>query len=1056
MKNLVLAKSRVSRVVRWTPAILLASLMSAQSPAAFAVPSSSSKKSSSPALSIAHNAKSAKLAAFLKAPLSFEPNLGQSNTGVRYLSRGAGYGLFLQPTEAALVLSPNGAATQQTLHMQFAGAQPDAKLAAEAPRASYSNYLLGNDPAQWHSRIPNFGKVRYTSLYPGVDAVFYGNQRKLEYDFEVAPHASPAAIALNLAGADKITALPDGALSVSLGGREVRMEAPVAYQQILGQRREVASRYTVEGTQVRFALGAYDASQLLVIDPVLSYASYLGGAGDETGLKVALDTSAVSLYVAGTTTSAVLNPAPTAGVVQNTLKGIQNVFLVKFDTSGTGIIYSTYLGSTGTDTLAGLAVDSSFNVDLDGSTNGSDFPITSATAYQTAPKASGTHIFFAQLKADGTSLLYGTYLSGSLEDDAAGLAVDGVTCTASSSTSCGAYILGRTVSTDFPVTGNVFQQNLKGNSGFVVAKIDPTKTGIASAVYVTYFGGSVPVGCVHEDGAIGVDTSQNAFVAGTTTCTDFTPVNAYQASLAGGRDAVIARFNAAGGGTTSLTYFGGSGDDSATAITVDTSTNVYVAGATGSSDLPKQTSTALIQAQPTLGDGTCSTTLDQCGDAWWAKITSPTSSTMTLLYSTYLGGAGPDQATTIAVDSTLNVFVGGFSSAANFPQSNGLGFSYAGGKDAFLARYDSSGNLQYASLYGGSADDRVTGIALDSNDIVYAVGDTTSSNIPTQLPLQSTSGGGSDGFVLKLGGSSDLQVTASTTVNPIGIGSDVTIKYVITNNGPESAVNSTFTDNIPTSGATFKSISTGQGACTTTVVSNTISCNLGVIAPVKSVTVTVVLTPLNAGTFSNSGFASVLAPAVDTNPGNNSAVASTSVVDFSISTQEPVVQTVNSGTSAAWQIQVSPGTTASPASVFPNNISIGAGVSPAQATITCVFQNVPITGPITGAVTRQVTCQTIQRPTTTTSLFNNSGIYAASWLPLGGLGFVALNLSTLRRRRKFLLLAMVLCAIALLSACSKSKTVSTIIGTPAGVYTLTFTASSGGTSHTSAATLNVN
>ncbi len=1040
MKNFVLAKNRVATA---TAAILLASLMSALPTAAHAAVSAQSTVSSPSSSAFG---QSGKLAAFLKAPLSFEPNQGQSSAGVKFLSRGAGYGLYLQPTEAALVLN-HADAVQSTVHLQFAGALPTATLVAELPQAGYSNYLTGSDPAQYHTRIPHFGQVRYSGLYPGVDAIFYGNQHKLEYDFVVAPHASAGSIALHIAGAEKITPLADGALALSLGGRELRMEAPIAYQQIRGSRHEVASRYVLAGNEVCFALGQYDASQPLVIDPVLSYASYLGGAGDESNLHIAIDSSAVSLYVAGSTTSSVFDPAPTPGVIQNTLKGAQNLFISKFDVSGTGLIYSTYLGSTGTDTLAGIAVDGSFNVDVAGSTSGADFPTTATTAYQTAPKAAGTHMFFTQLKPDGTALLYSTYLSGSLEDDAAGLAVDNLGK---------AYLVGRTVSVDFPVTGNVFQQNIKGNSAFVVAKIDPTLIGLASGVYVTYFGGSVPVGCVHEDGAIAVDASYDAFVAGTTTCTDFTAVNAFQTTLTGGRDAVIARFNPQGGGTTSLTYFGGSVDDSATAIAVDTAANVYVTGETGSSNLPKQTSTVFPQAQSALGDGTCATTLDQCGDVWYAKLTVPTSSTMTLVYSTYLGGAGVDKGLTIRTDASQNVFIGGTTSAANFPQLNGFGFAYAGGADGFLARYDNNGVAQYAALYGGAGDDHVTSLVLDVNDIVYATGDTTSTNLPTVGPVQPANGGGTDGFVLKIGGTSDLQVTAAATANPIGIGNDVTVKFTITNNGPESAVNSTFTDNIPTSGATFKSIATSQGACTTTVVSNTVSCAMGVIAPAKTVTVTVVLTPLNAGTFSNGGFASVLAPAVDPNPGNNSAVASTSIVDFSVATQEPVVQTVSSGTSAAWQVQVSPGTIASPATVFPNNISLITAITPAQTSITCVFQNVPITGPLTGAVTRQVTCQTIQRPTVTASLAPDRSMYAATWLPLGGFGFVALGFGALRRRRKFLLLALALGILATLSACSSSKTTATTIGTPAGVYTLTFTASSGSTAHTTTATLNVN
>jgi len=347
-----------------------------------------------------------------KLPLSFEVNQGQTDKTAKFLSRGAGYGLFLTPTEVVLSLhKPKTAATETgkspdqanllnpdgktlskagqtspaiatTLHMQLVGANPNSKVGGLDELPGKVNYFRGHDPKQWRTNIPTYAKVKYEKVYPGIDLIYYGNQRQLEYDFIVAPGADPKAVRLVFEGADKLTIDKQGDLVLKSGGGDVRLHKPRVYQDINGQQREIEGRYVLHPAKnhskdkVGFQVAAYDKSKPLVIDPVLEYSTYLGGSGNlDRGNSIAADSNG-NVYVTGHTSYSYIDDFPTQNPVQGACActGGGDVFITKFDPSGTALVYSTYLGGSGTDEGRGIAVDSNGNAFVTGSTTSNNFP----------------------------------------------------------------------------------------------------------------------------------------------------------------------------------------------------------------------------------------------------------------------------------------------------------------------------------------------------------------------------------------------------------------------------------------------------------------------------------------------------------------------------------------------------------------------------------------------------------------------------------------------------------------------------------------------------------
>jgi hypothetical protein len=709
--------------------------------------------------------------AYGKLPLSFEANQGQTDPQVKFLSRGNGYSLFLTPTEAVLVLKktardnnaqpgvlPSQAINDQqktsqsslpatVLRMKLVGGNATAKIAPTGELPGKSNYLSGNDPKQWRTNLSNYTKVEYRDVYPGVDLVYYGNQRQLEHDFVIAPGADPKAIRLAFQGTRKISLNSAGDLVLDTNEGEVQLKQLRVYQKVNGEEQKIAARYVLKGKRrVAFEVAEYDRRQPLVIDPVLSYSTYLGGSGDESSSGIALDASG-DAYVAGVTSDT--NFPTTSGAFQTTYGGGPlNVFVTKLNPTGSALIYSTYLGGNSNDIGRGIAVDASGNAYVTGSTQSANFP-TTLGAFQTVFNGGPNDAFVTELNPTGSALVYSTYLGGNSggnsDNQGRGIAVDA---------SGNAYVTGITQSTNFPTTPGAFQTTYGGSSGdnAIVTKLNPTGSAL---VYSTYLGGS---GNGSSDGDIGagiaVDASGNAYVTGATNSTDFpTTPGAFQTTYSAGReDAFVTKLNSTGSALVYSTYLGGSGDvypagQGGSGIALDASGNAYVVGTTASTNFPTTTGAY----QTTYGGG-----LQDC------FVTKLNSTGSALVYSTYLGGNSNEGSSGIAVDASGNAYVTGGTQSTNFPTTPAAFQTTSGGgiQDAFVTKLNSTGSaLVYSTYLGGNSDDAGSGIALDASANAYVTGSTNSTNFPTTPgAFQTTSGGGYDVFVAKFTPSYSAQI----------------------------------------------------------------------------------------------------------------------------------------------------------------------------------------------------------------------------------------------------------------------------------------------------------
>lgn len=663
------------------------------------------------------------LSAFNKLPLSFERNQGQGESG--FLARGQGYRVSLSKGGAELQLSRSQGASA-TLRIELSRSNPDSKVEPLSELPGKVNYLLGNDPSHWRTSIPTYARVKYAQVYPGIDLVYYGQQRRLEYDFVVQPGADPNAVVLNFQGAENLARDAQGNLIVRIPGGEVIEPAPLVYQEIDGGRKPISGAYKLlSKTAVRFEIGAYDPTQPLIIDPVLCYSTYFGGGDGDYAYAVALD-KAGNVYLAGKTYSTNFPGYFGWPIDLGYSASSSDGFVAKFNAAGSVLIYSTYLGGSSDDEIRGIAVDALGNALVAGDTTSLDFP--TVNALQAAYHYGTSDAFVAKLGPTGAILTYSTYLGGSGIDQANGIAVDAAG---------NAYVTGFSASSDFP-TVNAFQPSRGGFYGrdAFVAKINPTGT----FAYCTYLGGSG----FDQGIAIAVDANGEACVTGSTdSYWDFpvapggTPLRAF----GGVTDAFVAKFNAAGSALIYSTYLGGNSTDMGTGIAVDTAGNAYVTGITMSTNFP-----AISAVQSSLKGNS---------DAFVAKINAAGSA---LVYSTYLGGSSNENATVlvsglgaIAVDTNGNAYVTGTTASSDFPGVNPVQASSGGGRDAFVAQLNAAGStLTFSTYLGGSADETGWGIAVDGTGGIYVAGETLSTNFPTVNALLAKPCGGSDAFLSKI------------------------------------------------------------------------------------------------------------------------------------------------------------------------------------------------------------------------------------------------------------------------------------------------------------------
>jgi hypothetical protein len=650
-----------------------------------------------------------------KLPLRFEANRGQVDAQVRFLSRGPGYSLFLTSREAVLTLSGAQGADDAVVRMRLLGAAASPQVAGTDRLPGHANYLTGSDPKAWQTHVPSYAGVRYDEVYPGIDVAYHGTQRKLEYDFLVAPHVDPGAIRMQFGGTGDAPVLErNGDLVIRTPGGELRQPRPVVYQQIDGARRTVAGRYVLlGGGKVGFALGSYDRRRTLVIDPVLSYATYLGGTGTDTPTAIAVDADG-SAYVTGSTTS---TSFPTQSPLQ-AAKGAgdtTDAFVSKLSANGSALVYSTYLGGSEADVGRGIAADAT-GAYVVGSTASTNFPL--ANALQAAKGAGATtDAFVAKLNATGSAFVYSTYLGGGLADTAFGVAVDAGK----------AYVAGSAASTDFPVA-NALQAANAGATDAFAARLNATGSALE---YSTYLGGA------SADSAAGIAVEAgSAYLTGQTASTAFPTANALQAANGGGTDAFVTKLNAAGSALAYSTYLGGGAADNADGIAVR-SGSAYVAGDTSSTNFP---TASPVQAAAAGG-----------GDAFVTRLNAAGSA---LAYSTYLGGSQSDGANGIAVDAAGLASIVGSTSSGDYPLRDPLAVK-EGNADFLVSQLDAAGSeLVLSSPLGGSASESGTAIAVDAAGSAYLTGSSsfyaTGDFATAGPPLQADNAGGTDAIVAKI------------------------------------------------------------------------------------------------------------------------------------------------------------------------------------------------------------------------------------------------------------------------------------------------------------------
>ncbi|MBI3804729.1 MAG: SBBP repeat-containing protein [Nitrospirae bacterium] len=679
------------------------------------------------------------LSSYGKLPLSFEANTGQSDPAVQFLSRGAGYILYLTHTDAILTLTKASEAPKDprekvtnktetaTLKMRLIGAAPHPKITGEERLPGKVNYLIGQDPARWTKGVTTYEKVHYENVYPGIDLVYYGNQRQLEYDFVVAPGADPKKIGLRFEGSDKLQINSEGDLILKVGSEEVRLHRPLVYQEKSGVREVIPARYVQKGkNRIGFQVAAYDQSKALIIDPILSYSTFLGGSGRNQGNGIAVDASGY-VYLTGTSESNDFRTTP--GAYDRTFNGgCCDAFVSKLDPTGSTVLYSTYLGGNESDGATGIAVDAAGNAYVTGWTRSANFPTTPG-AFSNSTVVGSIKPFVTKLNAAGSDLLYSTFLArNSTNGSAHGIAIDA---------SGNAYIVGETPSFDFPTTPGAFNTTAKGD---FVTKLNSTGSAL---LYSTFLG----VYC--NISGIAVDGGGNAYLTGYTGHADFpTTPGAYQTSYQGGfYDVFVTKLNASGSSLLYSTFLGGSGNDFGTAIAVDASGQVYITGQTSSVGFP----TTPGAYQTTFQGG--STNNDAAPDGFVAKINVNGSS---LVYSTFLGGKDPEVATAIAVNSSGEAYVTGYTGSADFPTTPGaLDTTINGVYDIFLTKLNAAGSaLLYATFLGGSgSEDASFAIAINASEQIYLSGITGSTDFPTTPGAFDTVNGHNDGFfsVLNLG-----------------------------------------------------------------------------------------------------------------------------------------------------------------------------------------------------------------------------------------------------------------------------------------------------------------
>lgn len=708
-----------------------------------------------------------------RIPLFFEENQGQLHRDVKYLSHGAGYTLFLTANEAVFQLAnQNGRPEKTVLRTRLLDANPHASTQGEIPQPGRSNYFIGNQPKDWHTNIPNYGKVRYQSVYPGVDLVYYGNQGQLEYDFIVQPGANPNLIRMRYEGAKTLHLDAQGNLQANTASGAVTQFKPVVYQDIGGLRHPVDSRFVIAKNDVSFELGAYDTQHPLVIDPVLVYSTFLGGDATHSLNRIVVDTAG-NAYIAGftgSTTYPQANPLP--GSVAPGSESA-TAMISKLSANGSQLLYSTYLGGTGISSALALGLVPDGSVYIAGNTTSTDFP--TVNAFQATNKNSKSSAFLTRLDPSGQSIAFSTYLSGSDYTPTDKGSPDLIR-TLAVRTDGGVVVAGQTGGKDFPTTAGALAETQDTSSKFSGFISSFSATG--SLQYSTYLGGSAN----DTINAIALDASNRVYITGSTDSTDFPSATN---TLAGSTDAFYARLSADGSALEHANYFGGANADEGRDIALNSSGAVWIVGNTNSPTFP------------ILPDLPANYKTHSESSAFLSGMQADG----TLFASNILGKVGTNTynrfgyANAIAIDSQDNIFVAGFQflpdidlldpiTTPAFPaipsgqetfflsnfvsklQSNGITPIYS---------TDLRGNGTEVSALTGSGG--IQDIALDHVGALYVTGSTQSTNFPTVNAYAANAPAPSawNGFVAKIG--KGPKITLSVNPNTIAPNGNATLSW---------------------------------------------------------------------------------------------------------------------------------------------------------------------------------------------------------------------------------------------------------------------------------------
>jgi hypothetical protein len=688
-----------------------------------------------------------------RIPVGFEANIGQTDKATRYLARGSDFWLLLGSSDVRLAVQSKKEAF--TLKLKWIGGNREPIIHEWEPLPGITNYFFGSEPKDWYTNIPTYRRVEYQDVYPGIDLAFYGNQRQLEYDILLKPGASLDSVRLRFSGATRIEVDTSGDLVLSTPTGEIHQKKPLVYQKVAGVKRALTARYVLKRNVVGLKVDHYDHTRPLVIDPVLSYSSYFGGPDSEMVTGMAMDPSG-NVYLTGT---ANIGLPTTAGAFQgHPATQCPCGFVVKFNPQLNSVIYSSFVWGTNP---TGIAVDSSGSAYI---TGGAGSSLATPGAFQTRPGGQ-LDAFVAKVNAAGSALVYLTYLGGSGNEYAGGIAVDG---------GGNAYVTGTTMSPNFPVTPGAVQTQYAGAGDAYISKVSADGGSLIYSTYFGYIGSDLGT-------AITVDRLGYAYVTGRI---HYCPNDICGVDY----DAFVIILDPLGNGVFGIPIYG-SAYDSGVAIVLDSAGNIYVAGVTDSTDLIVTPNA--FQKQLNGGQDGFVAQIDTLGN---------------LVYVSYFGASGmvindPFGGTVkpltflqaIAVDANQNVSMLGFT-AGMIVLKNPIQ-SLNGAQNAFVTKLSLSQSAASALLFstylGGTGDEMAAGISLDLNGNIVIAGSTNSTDFPvTPGAAQKSSGGQSDAFIARIVGSEPCGYGATPSAPSIaGSGGTATINIVAAAGCAWSAIN---------------------------------------------------------------------------------------------------------------------------------------------------------------------------------------------------------------------------------------------------------------------------